>query len=66
MARRRMFSLDVVDTDRFLDMPSSTQILREMDEDGATKSGVTSSQRRSRKAACSRKTETFTPAQARI
>ena len=27
MARRRMFSLDVVDTDRFLDMPSSTQNL---------------------------------------
>ena len=27
MARRRMFSLDVVDTDRFLDMPSSTQAL---------------------------------------
>ena len=27
MARRRMFSLDVVETDRFLDMPSSTQAL---------------------------------------
>lgn len=27
MARRRMFSLDVVDTDRFLDMPASTQAL---------------------------------------
>ena len=27
MARRRMFSLDVVDTDRFLDMPSSNQAL---------------------------------------
>ena len=27
MARRRMFSLDVVDTDRFLDMPCSTQAL---------------------------------------
>ena len=27
MARRRMFSLDVVDTDRFLDMTSSTQAL---------------------------------------
>ena len=27
MARRIMFSLDVVDTDRFLDMPSSTQAL---------------------------------------
>lgn len=27
MARRRMFSLDVVDTDNFLDMPSSTQAL---------------------------------------
>lgn len=27
MARRRMFSLDVVDTDRFLDMPGSTQNL---------------------------------------
>lgn len=27
MARRRMFSIDVVDTDRFLDMPSSTQAL---------------------------------------
>ncbi len=27
MARRRMFSLDIVDTDRFLDMPSSTQAL---------------------------------------
>ena len=27
MARRRMFSLDVVDTDKFLDMPSSTQAL---------------------------------------
>lgn len=27
MARRRMFSLDVVDTDRLLDMPSSTQAL---------------------------------------
>ena len=27
MARRRMFSLDIVDTDRFLDMPSSTQNL---------------------------------------
>ncbi|WP_296046719.1 hypothetical protein [uncultured Gemmiger sp.] len=27
MAHRRMFSLDVVDTDRFLDMPSSTQAL---------------------------------------
>lgn len=27
MARRRMFSLDVIDTDRFLDMPSSTQNL---------------------------------------
>ena len=27
MARRRMFSLDVVDTDRFLDMPSITQAL---------------------------------------
>lgn len=27
MARRRMFSLDVVDTDRFLDLPSSSQAL---------------------------------------
>lgn len=27
MARRRMFSLDVVDTDKFLDMPSSAQAL---------------------------------------
>ena len=27
MARRRMFSLDVVDTDRFLDMPTSAQNL---------------------------------------
>ena len=27
MARKRMFSLDVVDTDKFLDMPSSTQAL---------------------------------------
>ena len=27
MARRRMFSLDVVDTDKFLDMPSTTQAL---------------------------------------
>ena len=27
MAKRRMFSLDIVDTDRFLDMPSSTQAL---------------------------------------
>lgn len=27
MARRRMFSLDVVDTDHFLDMPTSTQAL---------------------------------------
>lgn len=27
MARRRMFSLDIVDTDRFLDLPSSTQAL---------------------------------------
>lgn len=27
MARRRMFSLDVVDTDKFLDMPSNTQAL---------------------------------------
>ena len=27
MARRRMFSLDIVDTDNFLDMPSSTQAL---------------------------------------
>ena len=27
MARRRMFSLDVVDTDRFLDMPISAQAL---------------------------------------
>lgn len=27
MAKRRMFSLDVVDTDRFLEMPSSTQSL---------------------------------------
>ena len=27
MARRRMFSLDIVDTDRFLDMPASTQAL---------------------------------------
>ena len=27
MARRRMFSLDVVDTDKFLDIPSSTQAL---------------------------------------
>ena len=27
MARRRMFSLDVIDTDKFLDMPSSTQAL---------------------------------------
>lgn len=27
MARRRMFSLDIVDTDKFLDMPSSTQAL---------------------------------------
>lgn len=39
MARRRMFSLDVVDTDRFLDMPSSTQALyfhlgMQADDDG--------------------------------
>lgn len=27
MARRRMFSLDIVDTDAFLDMPSSAQNL---------------------------------------
>lgn len=27
MARRRMFSLDIVDTDRFLDLPTSTQAL---------------------------------------
>ena len=27
MAKRRMFSLDVVDTDRFLDMPATTQNL---------------------------------------
>lgn len=27
MAHRRMFSLSVVDTDRFLEMPSSTQAL---------------------------------------
>lgn len=27
MARRRMFSLDVVDTDAFLDLPSSAQAL---------------------------------------
>lgn len=27
MARRRMFSLDIIDTDHFLDMPSSTQNL---------------------------------------
>ena len=27
MARRRMFSLDIVDTDKFLDLPSSTQAL---------------------------------------
>lgn len=27
MANRRMFSLDVVDTDRFLDMPASSQNL---------------------------------------
>lgn len=27
MARRRMFSLDVVDTDKFLDLPSSSQAL---------------------------------------
>lgn len=27
MARRRMFSLDIVDTDKFLDMPSSAQAL---------------------------------------
>lgn len=27
MANRRMFSLDVVDTDRFLDMPATTQLL---------------------------------------
>lgn len=27
MANRRMFSLDVVDTDRFLDMPVTTQAL---------------------------------------
>lgn len=27
MAKRRMFSLDVVDTDTFLDMPASTQAL---------------------------------------
>ena len=27
MAKRRMFSLDIVDTDSFLDMPASTQNL---------------------------------------
>lgn len=27
MAHRRMFSLSIVDTDRFLEMPSSTQAL---------------------------------------
>lgn len=27
MANRRMFSLTVVDTDKFLDMPSTTQAL---------------------------------------
>ena len=27
MANRRMFSLDVVDTDKFLDMPASAQAL---------------------------------------
>lgn len=27
MASKRMFSLDVIDTDRFLDMPTSTQCL---------------------------------------
>lgn len=27
MARRRMFSLDIVDTDRFLDLPYSAQLL---------------------------------------
>lgn len=27
MARRRMFSLDVVDTDKFLDLPATTQLL---------------------------------------
>lgn len=27
MANRRMFSLDVVDTDKFLEMPASTQVL---------------------------------------
>lgn len=26
MANKRMFSIDVVDTDKFLDMPVSTQI----------------------------------------
>ena len=27
MAKRRMFSLDVTDTDKFLDMPTSSQAL---------------------------------------
>lgn len=27
MANRRMFSLDIVDTDRFLEMPATTQLL---------------------------------------
>ena len=27
MAKRRMFSLDIVDTDKFLDLPASTQAL---------------------------------------
>lgn len=27
MARRRMFSLDIVDQDKFLDLPASTQLL---------------------------------------
>ena len=27
MANKRMFSLDVIDTDKFLDMPASTQCL---------------------------------------
>lgn len=27
MANRRMFSLDIVDTDKFLEMPASTQAL---------------------------------------
>lgn len=42
MANRRMFSLDVVDTDRFLDMPVTTQALyfhlgMNADDSGAVK-----------------------------